>query len=79
MIREKSLNTYIQINKWTQFTSKYIQRVPPIVPLSQDETISNKKESLGNSLYDLVFTDRGDRIRTYDLVLPKHLKALVQH
>ena len=32
----------------------------------------NKKESLGNTLYDLDFTDRGDRIRTYDLVLPKH-------
>ncbi len=27
---------------------------------------------MGNSIYDLVFTDRGDRVRTYDLVLPKH-------
>jgi len=46
--------------------------VSPIVPLSQYETISNKKESLGNSLYDFVFTDRGDKISTYDLMLPKH-------
>ena len=27
----------------------------------------------GNTLYDLGFFDRGDRIRTYDLVLPKNL------
>ena len=46
--------------------------MPPRVPLSQYETVSNKKESLGNSLYDLVFMSRGDRIRTCDLVLPKH-------
>ena len=55
-----------------QNRSKYIQRVPPRVPLSQYETVSNKKESLGNSLYDLIFKSRGERIRTCDLVLPKH-------
>ena len=55
--------------KKAQFTSKYIQRATLLATLSQDETVSNKKESLGNSLYHLVFTDRGDRIRTYDLVL----------
>ena len=58
--------------KYAHFRSNYIKRVPPRVPLSQDETVSNKKESLGNSLYDLVLNGRGDRIRTCDLVLPKH-------
>ena len=31
-----------------------------------------KKRAWENSLYDLVFKSRGDRIRTCDLVLPKH-------
>ena len=36
--------------KKAQFTSKYIQRATLLATLSQDETVSNKKESLGNSI-----------------------------
>ena len=36
------------------------------------EIADNKKRARGNPLYELVFNSRGDRIRTYDLVLPKH-------
>ena len=43
-------------------SKNYIKVLPmsaPRVPLSQDEIVSNKKESLGNSLYELVFKESG--------------------
>ena len=44
----------------------------PRVPLTQYETVNNKKRESENSFYDLVFMSQGNRIQTYDLVLPKN-------
>ena len=34
--------------------------------------LTKQKRQLGKAVYDLDLVSRGDRIRTYDLVLPKH-------
>ena len=52
-------------SKKAQVYRKYIRLVPPRVPLSQVETIFYLSKPTA-------ITDRGDRIRTCDLVLPKH-------